>query len=94
MEGDRAIGATIAYDSEDGWNSAAGLAIVRVSRAGPEDDVTGKKKDKDAIDPEDLVDEAIEETFPASDPISPGVGPGEPIQQPRKPDKAPKPKER
>ena len=37
------------------------------------------------IDPEDLVDEAIEETFPASDPISPGVGPGEPIQQKKKP---------
>ena len=94
MEGDRAIGATIAYDSEDGWNSAAGLAIVRVSRAGPEDDVTGKKKDKDAIDPEDLVDEAIEETFPASDPISPGVGPGEPIRESGDKTKKPKPSEK
>jgi hypothetical protein len=49
--------------------------------------VTGKKKDEKPIDPEALVDEAIEETFPASDPISPGVGPGEPIQQPKKPAK-------
>ena len=49
--------------------------------------MTGRKKDEKPIDPEDLVDEAIEETFPASDPISPGVGPGEPIQQPKKPGK-------
>lgn len=41
-----------------------------------------KEKEKHPIDPEDLVDEAIEETFPASDPISPGVGPGEPIPNP------------
>ncbi|HVY99145.1 MAG TPA: hypothetical protein VHA35_06580 [Dongiaceae bacterium] len=48
----------------------------------------GRKKDeKPPIDPEALVDEAIEETFPASDPIAPGVGPGEPIQQPKKPRK-------
>jgi len=39
------------------------------------------------IDPEALVDEALEETFPASDPISPGVGPGEPIRQEKKPKK-------
>ena len=38
-----------------------------------------KEKSNKPIDPEALVDEAIEETFPASDPISPGVGPGEPI---------------
>lgn len=38
-----------------------------------------KEKTKTPIDPEELVDEALEETFPASDPISPGVGPGEPI---------------
>ena len=44
-----------------------------------------KPKDGKPIDPEELVDEAIEETFPASDPISPGVGPGEPIQQKKKP---------
>jgi hypothetical protein len=41
------------------------------------------------LDPEALLDEAIEETFPASDPISPGVGPGEPIpnrgEKPEKP---------
>ena len=48
--------------------------------------MTGKKKDEKPIDPEALVDEAIEETFPASDPISPGVGPGEPIQQ-KKPER-------
>jgi len=53
----------------------------------PEGEMTGKKKDQKPIDPEDLVDEAIEETFPASDPISPGVGPGEPIQQKKKPEK-------
>jgi hypothetical protein len=42
-----------------------------------------KEKDKKSkpIDPEQLVDEALEETFPASDPISPGVGPGEPIRE-------------
>ncbi len=28
---------------------------------------------------EHLLDEALEESFPASDPISPGVGPGEPL---------------
>lgn len=48
-------------------------------------------KEKPGIDPEDLIDEALEETFPASDPISPGVGPGEPIpnanDQPKKPRK-------
>jgi hypothetical protein len=38
-----------------------------------------KQKPEKPIDPEDLVDEAIEETFPASDPISPSVGPGEPL---------------
>ena len=52
--------------------------------------MTGKKKDEKPIDPEDLIDEAIEETFPASDPISPGVGPGEPIQQKKHSDKTPK----
>jgi len=41
--------------------------------------MTPKEKAKKPIDPEDLLDEALEETFPASDPISPGVGPGEPI---------------
>ena len=46
--------------------------------------MTPKDKPKDRLqknplDPEALVDEAIEESFPASDPISPGVGPGEPI---------------
>jgi len=47
--------------------------------------------EKNPLDPEALVDEAIEESFPASDPISPGVGPGEPVpnsgdgkKQPRK----------
>jgi hypothetical protein len=40
-----------------------------------------KAKKEKPIDPEQLVDEAIEETFPASDPISPGVGPGEPIKE-------------
>jgi hypothetical protein len=40
-----------------------------------------QSKDKKKIDPEALVDEALEETFPASDPISPGVGPGEPIPE-------------
>jgi len=35
--------------------------------------------EKNPLDPEALVDEAIEESFPASDPISPGVGPGEPV---------------
>jgi hypothetical protein len=28
---------------------------------------------------EGLIDEALEESFPASDPISPAVGPGEPV---------------
>jgi hypothetical protein len=41
-----------------------------------------KQKKGDPLDPEDLVDEALEETFPASDPISPGVGPGEPMPNP------------
>lgn len=41
--------------------------------------MTPKEKSEPPIDPEQLVDEAIEETFPASDPISPGVGPGEPL---------------
>jgi len=41
-----------------------------------------KEKTEKPIDPEDLVDEALEETFPASDPISPGVGPGEPLPNP------------
>ncbi len=48
-----------------------------------------KEKQPKPLDPEALVDEAIEETFPASDPISPGVGPGEPIpnrgEKPKKP---------
>jgi hypothetical protein len=30
------------------------------------------------LDPDALLDEAIEESFPASDPISPGAGTGEP----------------
>ena len=38
-----------------------------------------KEKTGKPVDPEELLDEALEETFPASDPISPGVGPGEPI---------------
>ena len=41
--------------------------------------MSSKQKPEKPIDPEALVDEAIEETFPASDPISPGVGPGEPM---------------
>jgi len=41
-----------------------------------------REKAENPIDPEKLVDEAIEETFPASDPISPGVGPGEPMPNP------------
>jgi hypothetical protein len=51
-----------------------------------------KEKTEKPIDPEALVDEALEETFPASDPISPGVGPGEPI--PQSGDKAKQPKTR
>ena len=55
-----------------------------------------KEKSKKPIDPEDLIDEALEETFPASDPISPGVGPGEPIpnhgDRPKKPSQAKKEK--
>jgi len=47
---------------------------------------------KDPLDPEALIDEAIDETFPASDPISPGVGPGEPIANPN--DKPTTPKQR
>ena len=38
--------------------------------------------EKNPLDPEALIDEAIEESFPASDPISPGVGPGEPVPNP------------
>jgi hypothetical protein len=38
-----------------------------------------KRKDDNAGKREALLDEAIEESFPASDPISPAVGPGEPI---------------
>ena len=53
-------------------------------------DETEKKKEK-PIDQEALVDEAIEETFPASDPISPGVGPGEPIKESGDNTKKPKP---
>jgi len=49
-----------------------------------------KDKTEKPIDSEDLVDEAIEETFPASDPISPGVGPGEPIPNPGDRSKKPK----
>jgi hypothetical protein len=47
--------------------------------------MSGKKKDEKPINPEALIDEALEETFPASDPISPGVGPGEPLPQHKKP---------
>lgn len=49
-----------------------------------------EKLQKKPLDPEALVDEAIDETFPASDPISPGVGPGEPI--PNRDDKPKKPR--
>jgi hypothetical protein len=49
-----------------------------------------KDKAGKPIDPEELVDEALKETFPASDPISPGVGPGEPIPNPGDQPKAPK----
>jgi hypothetical protein len=48
------------------------------------------QKDK-PIDPEALVDEALEETFPASDPISPGVGPGVPIRESGEKPNRPKP---
>jgi hypothetical protein len=41
-----------------------------------------KTKTDKPIDAEDLIDEALEETFPASDPIAPGVGPGEPMAHP------------
>ena len=34
---------------------------------------------KPALEADALLDEALEESFPASDPISPGVGSGEPI---------------
>jgi len=51
-----------------------------------------KDKKEKPIDPEELVDEAIEETFPASDPISPGVGPGEPIRESGDKTRQPKPK--
>jgi hypothetical protein len=53
-----------------------------------------EKKQETPIDPEALVDEAIEETFPASDPISPGVGPGEPIRESGDKTKKPKPSEK
>jgi hypothetical protein len=46
--------------------------------------------EKKPLDPEALLDEAIEESFPASDPISPGVGPGEPV--PNRGDEKKKPK--
>ena len=51
-----------------------------------------KAKKEKPIDPEQLVDEAIEETFPASDPIAPGVGPGEPIRESGDKTQKPKPK--
>ncbi len=38
-----------------------------------------KDKQVHADNAEELLDEALEESFPASDPISPGVGAGEPI---------------
>jgi hypothetical protein len=57
------------------------IAARRGGMAKPKD----VKSEPKPIDPEALVDEALEETFPASDPISPGVGPGEPIQQPKQP---------
>jgi hypothetical protein len=41
--------------------------------------MSSKAKASKPADPEKLLDEALEETFPASDPISPAVGPGEPI---------------
>lgn len=47
----------------------------------PDTSPKGQKPNGHKIDPEALIDEALEETFPASDPISPGVGPGEPVQQ-------------
>jgi hypothetical protein len=50
-----------------------------------------EKTPKPPIDAEDLIDEALEETFPASDPISPGVGPGEPMAHPAEKRKKPKP---
>jgi hypothetical protein len=50
--------------------------------------------EKNPLDPETLVDEAIEESFPASDPISPGVGPGEPIRESGDKGKKPKPSEK
>jgi hypothetical protein len=49
-----------------------------------------EKLQQKPLDPEALLDEAIDETFPASDPISPGVGPGEPI--PNRGEKPEKPK--
>lgn len=41
--------------------------------------MTSDPEDQTKKKQENLLDEAIEESFPASDPISPGVGPGEPI---------------
>jgi aryl-alcohol dehydrogenase-like predicted oxidoreductase len=60
----------------------ASLAHLRENLAAaecalPADAIT--ELDGVALDPEKLLDEALEETFPASDPISPAVGPGEPI---------------
>ncbi len=37
------------------------------------------KSPEPEADAERLLDEALEESFPASDPISPGAGTGEPI---------------
>jgi hypothetical protein len=37
---------------------------------------------------EELIDEALEESFPASDPISPAVGPGEPVKPEAEEDEA------
>ena len=52
-----------------------------------------KKQGETPIDPEALIDEALEETFPARDPISPGVGPGEPIRHSGEASKRRKPPE-
>ena len=43
---------------------------------------------------ETLLDSGVEMTFPASDPISPGVGPGEPIRESGDKTKKPKPSEK
>jgi len=55
-----------------------------------ENEMQPKDKPGKPIDPEELVDESLEETFPASDPISPGVGPGEPIPNPGDKPRTPK----